>query len=159
MEENEQDKSNPKASNQIARKNSGDKEYIHYLSSQQRQERSLNVPVHTQENQSQLSQENRQVEMYNINTENVQQIFSYEKQHIMIGLDNIDFKVNNDHNKLNERREIKMKKITINNMDPDNHQKVVHSIQKNNRSEATSQQPPVRDKLKLKIDQISPKAQ
>jgi len=33
MEENEQDKSNPKASNQIARKNSGDKEYIHYLSS------------------------------------------------------------------------------------------------------------------------------
>jgi len=96
--------------------------------------------------------------MYNINTENVKQIFSYEKQHIMIGLDNIDFKVNNDHNKLNERREIKMKKITINNMDPDNHQKVVHSIQKNNRSEATSQQPPVRDKLKLKIDQISPKA-
>ena len=33
MEENDQAKSNPKASNQVAEKNSGDKEYLCYLSS------------------------------------------------------------------------------------------------------------------------------
>jgi len=38
----------------------------------------------------------------------------------MIGLDNVDYKVNNDHNKTNERREIRIKKIVINNLDTDN---------------------------------------
>ena len=78
------------------------------------------MPVHTQENHSQLSQDNKQVEMYNINNENVKQIFSYEKQHIMIGLDNIDLKVNNEHNKIGDRREIRIKKIVVNNVDIDN---------------------------------------